>query len=300
MDQFFQDPLESISSDHQLPSNLKWGSTDDYSNFGAEPSLSYGHHHHYHHLRRHHSSLGNFPMSNSTALRTRLAIFWPKIFCQNTIIIINDPNPMYLPPALGTTEAPTYAHNSDIEEGDKDTDLLQFADFGTIAGTSGHATHSVATTLASASNLKLEEAPTHKGKPQGKEPQSRRLPKVKGGQHPGPQPTGKKPRRPRTKLHGEEADIARHIARQLLAEVERCDEHHLPERLDRRARPPDRVTTDMALIPDNLNHVRSTLEAHMGAVGNRPLGLFAMRVREPRRWKVTRPNGVVVVVREAE
>ncbi|KAF9507274.1 hypothetical protein BS47DRAFT_323097 [Hydnum rufescens UP504] len=53
------------------------------------------------------------------------------------------PDLMYLPPALGTTEAPTYTHNPDIEEGDKDTDLLQFADFSTIAGTSGHTTHSL-------------------------------------------------------------------------------------------------------------------------------------------------------------
>ncbi|KAF9502824.1 hypothetical protein BS47DRAFT_1386567 [Hydnum rufescens UP504] len=152
------------------------------------------------------------------------------------------------------------------------------------------------------------QGPSRKGKPQGKEPRSRRPPKVKGGQRPGPQPTGNKPRRPRTKLHGEEADIARQIARQLLAEVERCDEHHLPDvhrlecgpcyrkKLDRgqkddrlyvrpelnalvftatsegRARSPDRVTTDMSLIPDNLNHVRSTLEAHHGSCGKQAVG----------------------------
>jgi hypothetical protein len=41
MDQFFQDLLESIPSDLQVPSNLEWGSMDGYSNFEAGPSLSY-------------------------------------------------------------------------------------------------------------------------------------------------------------------------------------------------------------------------------------------------------------------
>jgi hypothetical protein len=66
-------------------------------------------------------------------------------------------------------------------------------------------------------------------------------------------------------------------------------------RRQRAGRPPDRVSSDTTLIPDALDHVRFTLEAHMEAVGNRPLGLFAMRVRDPRPWKVTRPNGVVEV-----
>ncbi|KAF9507267.1 hypothetical protein BS47DRAFT_1351875 [Hydnum rufescens UP504] len=273
------------------PIEPRMGSTDGYSNFGAGPSLSYE---------------APPPLPPPTAA----PFLTGELSYEQQHGFTHQPDLMYLPPALGTTEAPTYAHNPDVEEGDKD--LAQFADFGTIAGTSGHATHS-------------QRGPSRKGKPQGKEPQSRRPPKVKGGQRPGPQPTGNKPRRPRTKLHGEEADIARQIARQLLAEVERCDEHHLPDvhrlecgpcyrkKLDRgqkddrlyvrpelnalvftatsegRARSPDRVTTDMSLIPDNLNHL-----------WKQAVGLFAMRVREPRRWKVTRPNGVVVVVREAE
>jgi len=63
-------------------------------------------------------------MSKTMALRTRLAILSPKHNKLTMYEWMVQPDLMYVPPVLGTTEVVTYAHNSDIKEGDKVSKVL--------------------------------------------------------------------------------------------------------------------------------------------------------------------------------